>query len=124
MKGIIFMNNKYEVLFFEDSNGKELISSFLEELSEKNRARVFREIDLLENNGPALKEPHTKYLKNGIFELRISIKESYVRIFYFYDKEKIIILTHGFMKKTKKTPVKEIKRALKYRQIYQNKKEN
>lgn len=124
MKGIIFMNNKYEVLFFEDSNGKEFISSFLEELSEKNRARVFREIDLLENNGPALKEPHTKYLKNGIFELRISIKESYVRIFYFYDKEKIIILTHGFMKKTKKTPVKEIKRALKYRQIYQNKKEN
>lgn len=118
------MNNKYEVLFFEDSNGKEFISSFLEELSEKNRARVFREIDLLENNGPALKEPHTKYLKNGIFELRTSIKESYVRIFYFYDKEKIIILTHGFMKKTKKTPVKEIKRALKYRQIYQNKKEN
>lgn len=118
------MNNKYEVLFFEDLNGKEFISSFLEELSEKNRARVFREIDLLENNGPALKEPHTKYLKNGIFELRISIKESYVRIFYFYDKEKIIILTHGFMKKTKKTPVKEIKRALKYRQIYQNKKEN
>lgn len=55
------MNNKYEVLFFEDSNGKEFISSFLEELSEKNRARVFREIDLLENNGPALKEPHTKY---------------------------------------------------------------
>jgi phage-related protein len=39
-------------------------------------------------------------------------------VLYFFIKEEKIILTHGFIKKTNKTPQKEIERAIKLRKAY------
>lgn len=63
--------------------------------------------------GPNLGMPFTKPMKDGLFELRIKSKEGISRIFFCTLKNKKIVLLHGFIKKTEKTPKKELMVAIK-----------
>jgi phage-related protein len=64
-----------------------------------------------------------KHLEDGIYEIRIEFKSDIYRIFTFFDDNKLVILLHGFQKKTQKTPRKEIVQAKKLRrEYYENKK--
>lgn len=72
------------------------------------RAKVFRTLELLEYNGNSLREPFSKHLSDGIFELRVKQSSNIVRVLYFFVIGKNIILTNGFVKKTQKTPQGEI----------------
>lgn len=44
---------------------------------------MYREIDLLVNNGPELREPHSKHVEDGIFELRAKQGNGISRVLYF-----------------------------------------
>lgn len=81
---------------------------------------MYREIDLLLTNGPELREPHSKHVEDGIFELRAKQGSDISRVLYFFFVGKKAILTNGFLKKTMKTPKREIELAKKYRQEYLN----
>ncbi len=59
-----------------------------------------------------------KHLEDGIYEIRIEASSNIYRIFTFFDDNKLVILLHGFQKKTQKTPRKEIERAKKMRKDY------
>ena len=48
---------------------------------------------------------------DGIYEIRVELDSNIFRIFCCLDKGSIVVLFHGFQKKTQKTPSKEIKRA-------------
>lgn len=64
-----------------------------------------------------------KHLEDGIYEIRIEYRSEIYRIFSFFDDGKLVILLHGFQKKTQKTPRKEIERAKRLRsEYYENKK--
>jgi len=62
------------------------------------------------------------YLRDGIFELRVPIKQSITRNLYFFMSEKTIIFTHGFIKKQNKTPDNEIEKAIIAKEFYRRKK--
>lgn len=83
------------------------------------RAKAVREIQILSEYGNNLREPYSKHIQKGIFELRIKFSSDISRIFYFFFDENKIILTNGFVKKTQKTPREEIEKALKYKEDYQ-----
>ena len=68
---------------------------------------------LLEEFGHKLPEPHAKYLKDGIFELRFSGKEGKIRVLYFFFHGNKAIFTNGFIKKTQKIPRQQLKLAIK-----------
>ncbi len=86
------------------------LEDFLTSLDRNTYAKVLRHIDLLSVFGSKLRMPYSKPMDNGLFELRTRGRRE-VRIFYvFYHNE--VILLHGFIKKTQKTPVKELKTAL------------
>lgn len=55
---------------------------------------------------------------DGIWEVRIKLASNIYRIFCFWDKNNLVILTHGIVKKTQKTPVKEIRLAESYKNEY------
>ena len=55
-----------------------------------------------------LREPYSKHLDDGIFEIRCKVGNNITRVIYFFYYEGKIILTNGFVKKTQKTPKKEI----------------
>ncbi len=107
-----------DVDFYELSNGTEPVRDFLDGLDIKLRAKMYREIDLLVMNGPELREPHSKHIEDGIFELRAKQGSDISRVLYFFFVGKKAILTNGFIKKTMKTPRAEIELAKKYRQDY------
>jgi putative addiction module killer protein len=66
-----------------------------------------------------------KHLEDGIYEIRIEVGSNIYRIFSFFDDNKLVILLHGFQKKTQKTPRKEIEQAKKLRRMYyEDKSEN
>lgn len=88
------------------------------------RAKLLVELDLLEENGPQLREPYSKHLEDGIFELRAKQGSDITRVLYFFFVGKKIVLTNGFTKKTQKTPRTEIAAAKKYRAEYIERKEN
>lgn len=107
-----------KIEFFETSDGKEPAKEFLLSLNVKMRAKMMRTITLLSLNGNELREPYSKHLGNGIFELRAQIGTDISRVLYFFVIDQKVILSHGFIKKTQKTPVREIERAERNRVEY------
>jgi phage-related protein len=115
------MDDKYHIEFFEKEKGVYPAEEYINTLDNKMSAKVYRTLVILENNGPALREPYSKYLDDGIFELRIKISTNLARVLYFFYVGQRIVATHGFTKKTKKTPPDEIGRAKAYRKAFLDK---
>lgn len=94
----------YDVDFFIRENGDCPVKEFLLSLDKKMRAKLLVELDLLEENGPQLREPYSKHLEDGIFELRAKQGSDITRVLYFFFVGKKIVLTNGFTKKPRKHP--------------------
>ena len=106
---------KFEVIFYEKENGDCPIEEFMNSLDIKMRAKMIGLFELLEEKGTQLREPYSKIIEDGIFEIRCKVGNNISRVLYFFYFEGKIILTNGFVKKTQKTPTEEIKLAKKYR---------
>ena len=63
-------------------------------------------------------EKFVKFVRDGIFEIRASHNGNIYRAFFIFDEDNIVMLFHGFQKKTQKTPESEIDNALKLKQEY------
>ena len=104
---------KYEVRFLEPAK------VFLDNLDNKARDKILFNIwKSRETNDPKL----FKKLSGEIWEFRTRFKGKQFRLFAFWDKSgtktTLVIATHGFIKKSQKTPKKEIERAEKIRKDY------
>ena len=109
----------FEVEFYTLPDGKKPVKGFLDGLKPKMRAKALYGLSVLEEYGNALREPYSKPIGDGLFELRIKFASDITRIFYFFIVGNKIILTNGFVKKTAKTPTGEIKRAKDYKDDYE-----
>ncbi len=114
----------FEIIFYDKPDGTEPAKEFLLSLDKKMRAKLLFTIDLLADNGPELREPYSKPLGNGIFEVRAKVGSDISRVLYFFVVGRRVILTNGFIKKTQKTPASEIERAQSYRNEFLSRKEN
>jgi len=111
-----------EIVFYKRENGKVPVRDFLFSLPVKLRSKSLRDIELLKQYGSELKEPYVKPIKGkknkGLYELRIKYGHDIARIFYFMHINNRYVLLHGFIKKTLKTPEREIEKALSYMEDY------
>ena len=71
-------------------------------------ARFIRYAERMEVYGPDLGMPHTRAMGDGLFELRLKGPEGIARVFYCTLSRRRIMMLHHFVKKTQKTPTKEI----------------
>lgn len=62
-------------------------------------------------HGANLGEPHTKAFGDGLFELRLKSAEGIARVFYCTLIERQIVMLHSFVKKSQKTPLRELRVA-------------
>jgi phage-related protein len=104
---------KFEVRFLEPAK------VFLEGLDEKSREKVLFNIwKAREINDPEL----FMKLSDEIWEFRTHFKSNQIRFLAFWDKiggnQTLVITTNGFIKKTQKTPKREIERAVQLRREY------
>ena len=103
--------SKFEVVFYEKENGECPVEAFVSSLDVKMRAKMVGILEILEEKGNMLREPYSKHLEDGIFELRCHVGNNICRVLYFFYYQGKIILTNGFVKKTQKTPRREIEIA-------------
>ncbi len=113
-----------DIIFYKTSDGEEPVKEFILDLEPKMRARVYRSINLLSEFGHMLREPDSKSLGDGIFELRIQQGNDISRVLYFFYVGDKAVLTNGFIKKSQKTPANVIERAKRYRSDFLNREEN
>ena len=109
---------RFTVIFYEKENGEKPAWDFIMGLETKMQAKVIRGLSILEESGTELREPYTKSLGDGIFELRSKVASNISRVLYFFMEGSNIIVTNGFIKKTDKTPPSEKKKAKEYRADY------
>jgi phage-related protein len=109
----------FDIESYELPNGEKPVEQFMDSLDTKMRTKALGSIDILAEYGNMLREPYSKPLGKGLFELRIKFAGDITRIFYFFFVNNKIILTNGFVKKTRKTPTSEIALALKYKTDYE-----
>ena len=114
----------FEVEYYEKSDGTYPAEEFILSQDIKMQTKLFRLLELLELKGNELREPYSKSLSDGIFEIRAIQGNNITRVLYFFVVDKKIILTNGFVKKTRKTPENEIVLAKKYRKDYELRKGN
>ncbi len=104
----------YKIKFYRDKNGKEPLKEYLTELSWRkdknsriNLTKMRDYIKALSEYGTVLGEPFIKHLDGEIWELRPLRNRI---LFFGYDGNQFILLSH-FVKKTQKTPKREIEKA-------------
>ena len=81
-------------------------------------------LEALSRLGYQAKRPLVDYLGDGIYELRVKVERKQLRALYFFFAGNKIVITHGFVKKSKKVPKIEIEKARRFRQDFILKKEN
>ncbi|MBO5564744.1 MAG: type II toxin-antitoxin system RelE/ParE family toxin [Lachnospiraceae bacterium] len=106
----------YEIIFYETAGGVSELWNYLDDLRRKAKNnknariqhnQIVQYIQLLEDHGTRLGEKITKHLEEDIWELRPGRN----RVLFFYQNSNTYVLLHGFVKKTQKTPRREIEKA-------------
>jgi phage-related protein len=97
----------YAIQYFDESVREEILT-----LPDTLAARYVVLTRRMVAIGPNLGEPHTKAFGEGLFELRLKGAAGIARVFYCALIGKRIVMLHSFVKKTQKTPPKELKLAL------------
>lgn len=104
---------EFKIIYYKDSSGNKPVEVFLIGLKRINSAlaeQAFKGLEKLRNKYYH-REPISKYLEVGLWELRIKAGNSILRIIYTFNKGQIIILLHVFIKKQQKTPAGELEIA-------------
>ncbi|MDW7657654.1 MAG: type II toxin-antitoxin system RelE/ParE family toxin [Bacillota bacterium] len=96
------MKNKFVIIFYTKPDGTDLIKAFLDDLPVKLRVKAYGALALLEEYGNEIREPYSKHIRNGLFELRIKFSSDNIRLFYFFDHGQKIIVVNGYVKKDDK----------------------
>ena len=86
------------------------LHDFIYSLEKPTVSKFTRLSDLLEKYDKKLGMPYSKQIKFNLYELRIRGKKE-LRVFYCFYQDKIIFV-HAIIKKSKKTPIQDIKTAL------------
>ena len=100
----------FKIIFYKDDKGNSPVEEFLVELSGTNEAlfnQASKAIEKIKNRAYH-KEPLSKYLAPGLWELRVMAGTDILRIIYTFEKGQIVILLHSFIKKQRETPVGEL----------------
>lgn len=90
---------------------------FMKGLDENARKKIKRALLLLETVD-RVPYHYIKYIRDGIYELRVNYGHNEYRVFHIYDGDDIVILLNCLHKKTQKTPDRDIEKALKLKREY------
>jgi len=107
------------IAFYRFANGQSPIEEFLDSLNGKQAQKVLWVLRLVED----LEIVPIQYFKKltgtaNLWEVRIQVGSDIFRLLGFFESGRLLILTHGFAKKTQKTPPQEIALAMKRMEEY------
>ena len=91
--------------------------AFMATLKEKEQEKIQYGLLLLKTQD-RLPKKFVKLIRDGLYELRTEYNSNIYRVFFIFDNGQIVVLFNGFQKKTQKTPLAEIEKALKIKEAY------
>ena len=97
---------KLQAVFYRTASGREPVREWLRALSWEDRKIIGGDIDAVQCEWP-LRRPRVDHLRNGIWEVRSSLVNRIARVLFAVTSGEIVLL-HGFIKKTRATPVDEL----------------
>ena len=95
----------FQLIAYEKINGEVPVEEFLDSINPKMRAKIYGLMEILQEKGNMLREPYSKHLDDGIYELRCKFGSDVTRVLYFFYYDGKIVMTNGFVKKTQKPNV-------------------
>ncbi|SRR5258708_31865380 len=101
----------WTIVFYTDANDNSPPEGFIRGLDKATYARFLRSIEFLRVRNVNAREPMVKHVEGKLWELRQSSNDNIYRLIYFFFTGRQIVFVHGFQKKTKKTPRREIEIA-------------
>ncbi len=113
------MTKKRELFFIKD-----YFEKFYDNQTEKVQRKILWTLKIIEEID-RIPEVYLKHLKNtsGLYEIRVQVGSNIYRIFCFFDIDNLVVIGHGFQKKSQKTPKQEITKAEQIKQEYYDSKE-
>lgn len=110
-------DQRYRTIIFY----KDYFQTFFEKQNKKVKAKIIWTFNLVEDL-QRVPETYLKHIEgtDALYEIRVQSGSDIFRIFCFFDKGQLVVLTNGFQKKTQKTPKKEIELALKIKKEYES----
>jgi phage-related protein len=97
---------KHSIIYYSQEVQEEIMN-----LPVTLQARYIGLTDRMMDHGPNLGLPHTDAFGGGLFELRLNGAEGIARVFFCLVVKQKIVMLHSFIKKTQKTPDKELRLA-------------
>ena len=111
-------SKKLEVIFFRTEGGAEPVRDWLKALSKSEKKAIGEDVKTLQFGWPR-GMPLVDSLGLGLWELRTKIGGNRISRVLFFMADSSIILAHGFIKKTRKTPKREFDLARKRKRLYE-----
>ncbi len=108
---------KWQIIFYSDKVEQDTF-----DFPDKVLAKLLHIFEMIEEIGPNLGKPYTDSLGKGLFEVRAKGQEGIGRSLFCYTDGKVIVILHSFVKKSQKTPKKELKIALTRKKDIENEK--
>ncbi|MEY8663071.1 type II toxin-antitoxin system RelE/ParE family toxin [Ligilactobacillus faecis] len=107
------MDDKPKFQAYSYNGESTYFEEFLDSIPNKDAIKLLQVIRNIEELGMliAMQQKWVKRLDDDIFEIRSKVASNIQRVLYFQKVGQEYIITHGFTKKTQKTPKKEIERA-------------
>ena len=107
------VRRKYDVVFFKTEQGNEPVREWLQSLPKGDRKIIGSDVLKVQYCWP-IGKPLVGNLSNGLWEVRSRLGDRIARVIFSLEEDAIVLL-HGFIKKTQKTPKHELDLALKRR---------
>lgn len=110
----------YQIIFYKNSSGKEIIGEFIDSFSNRIIDKIRSDLRLLKEYGLSLLSTSKVKKLSGVphlYELRIKTSVQ-IRLFFVLIPPNIFLILHGFVKKTNKTPLRELEIAMNRRKEF------
>jgi phage-related protein len=104
----------FKIILYRTQSGREIIVDFISSFSDDDINKIRTDIRLLKDFGLALMSASKVkkiLVSENIYELRTKASLQ-IRLLFVFIKPNVFLILHGFVKKTNKTPIKEIKTAV------------
>ena len=105
----------WTITYYSDSVQEEILA-----MPTGYLGRYLRYADRMEVFGPDLGMPHTRAIGDGLYELRLKAAEGIARVLYCTIVGRKIVMLHQFIKKTDKTPPRELETARRRMKEFKN----
>jgi phage-related protein len=105
----IRVGQQFTILAYEDEQGVSSAKRFLDALSDQDRAKILTSFDRICSQGRIASQEHFKNEEGDIWVF----KRHQIRIYCFFDKGRVLVLTHGIIKKSPKAKKTDLEKARK-----------